>query len=109
MDAKVQKLLDCLPPKGPSSRLEPHLELIREMRKRGRSYREIAQFLIDNFNVQVAHNTIHDFVRVRSKTGPRPQKPELAVPPEPAIKTTARPKFSFDPGKPLTLQPSKKD
>ena len=28
MDAKLQKLLDSLPPKGPSSRLEPHLELI---------------------------------------------------------------------------------
>ena len=69
MDAKLQKLLDSLPPKGPSSRLEPHLELIREMRKRGRSYREIAQFLADNFNVQAAHNTIHDFVRVRAKTG----------------------------------------
>ena len=51
MDAKLQELLDGLPPKGPRSRLEPHLELIREMRKRGRSYREIAQFLAANFNL----------------------------------------------------------
>ena len=105
MDAKLQELLDGLPPKGPRSRLEPHLELIREMRKRGRSYREIAQFLAANFNLEVAHNTIHDFVRVRSKTGPRVLKPELTTPPAQA---TPKPKFEFNPGKPLTLQPSKK-
>src|SRR5271165_384986 len=105
MDAQQQKLLDSLPSKGPASRLEPHLELIRELRKRGRSYREIAQLLADNFNVHAAHNTIHDFVRVRSKPGPRQPKPELPVPATNAPKR----KFEFEPGKPLTLQPSKKN
>ena len=106
MDEKIQELLDSLPPKGPRSRLEPHLELIRELRKRGRSYREISQFLADNCNVQAAHNTIHDFIRVRSKTGPRVPKPELTEPPAPAARPKA--KFEFDPGKPLTL-PSRKN
>ena len=31
-----------LPPKPPRSKLEPHRELIRELRRKGRTYREVA-------------------------------------------------------------------
>ena len=32
-----------LPPKPPRSKLEPHRELIRELRRKGRTYREVAR------------------------------------------------------------------
>jgi len=39
MDDKVSEILDGLPPKPPRSRLDPHVKLIEEMRRRGRTYR----------------------------------------------------------------------
>jgi hypothetical protein len=41
-NAEMQAILDRLPPKPPRSKLEPHAELIQELRRRGRSYREIS-------------------------------------------------------------------
>lgn len=67
MDPIFQAILDSLPPKTPRSRLEPYRELIREMRRRGRTYREIAQVLAEKCQVTVAPSTVHDFVRVRSQ------------------------------------------
>jgi hypothetical protein len=67
MDKRFQAILDSLPPKLPRSRLEPYWELIRELRHRGRTYREIAQILADKCHVAVAASTVHDFVRARSK------------------------------------------
>ena len=34
--------IDNLPQKPPRSKLEPHRELIRELRRKGRTYREVA-------------------------------------------------------------------
>ena len=70
MDAKFEAILNNLPFKEPRSRLEPYGELITEMRKRGLSYREIAQVLAKTCDLQVGTSTVNDFVlsRKRSKS-----------------------------------------
>lgn len=88
MDPTLQAILDSLPPKVPRSRLEPYRELIREMRRRGRTYREIAQVLAERCEVTVAPSTVHDFVRVRSqksKAKPPPALAEAAVSADPRL------------------------
>jgi hypothetical protein len=72
MNSDLDTILNNLPVKPPRSRLEPHLALITEMRKRYRSYREIAQVLHDSCDLTVGLSTVHDFVRLRSKPRPRP-------------------------------------
>jgi hypothetical protein len=52
MDDKFGGLLDSLPEKPPRSRLEPYSELIVELRRRGRTYREIARILAEKCKVQ---------------------------------------------------------
>ena len=42
MEPTNQIILESLPPKSPRSKLEPHRELIRELRRKGRTYREVA-------------------------------------------------------------------
>ena len=68
MDAKLKTILKNLPAKKPRSRLEPYRELIRKMRRRHRSYREIIQVLLDECDLQISVSTLHDFVRVRSNS-----------------------------------------
>jgi len=80
MDERFQAILDSLPPKSPRSRLEPYWELIRELRRRGRTYREIAQILAEKCQVTVAPSTVHDFVRLRTRHRQRPQPTELRPP-----------------------------
>src|SRR4051794_40326498 len=66
MDERFQAILDSLPPRPLRSRLEPYTELIHELRRRGRSYREIAAILADRCGVRVAVHTVYNFVRVRT-------------------------------------------
>jgi hypothetical protein len=80
MDDKFQDILDSLPKKPPRSRLEPYRELIVELRRRGRTYRDIARILAEKCKIQMAASTIHDFVRVRSRPMPKvPKRHLLAV------------------------------
>jgi hypothetical protein len=67
MEDKFQHVLNALPDKPPRSRLGPYGELIDELRRRGRTYREIARILAEQCQLQVSRSTINDFVRVRSK------------------------------------------
>ena len=67
MSDKFRAILDALPEKPPRSRLEPYDELIDEMRRRGRSYREIVSVLAEKCDLRVSISTIHDFVRAKSK------------------------------------------
>ncbi len=67
MEETFQAILDSLPPKPARSKLEPYAELIRELRKRGRSYREIATILAERCGVTVGIHTVYNFVQVRSK------------------------------------------
>src|ERR1700677_2096124 len=66
MDNAFQAILDSLPPKPPRSKLEPYAELIHELRKRGRSYREIAGILATRCGVSAGTHTVYNFVRVRA-------------------------------------------
>lgn len=59
--------LASLPPKPPRSKLEPHRELIRELRRSGRTYREVARFFSDRLGFHVAPSTLHSFVKVRAR------------------------------------------
>ena len=65
MGGRFQDILDSLPEKPPRSRLEPYRDLIEELRRRGRTFREIAHILREKCHVETAASTIHDFVRVR--------------------------------------------
>ena len=67
MDDKFKAILNSLPAKEPRSRLEPYRELITEMRKRGRSYREITQVLKKACGLKVGTSTVNDFVLAQSK------------------------------------------
>ena len=70
MDPRFEAVLKRLPQKRYRSCLEPYKDLIREMRKRGCCYREIAQVLHEEFGLKVGMSTINDFVlsRMKSKT-----------------------------------------
>jgi hypothetical protein len=52
------------------SKLEPHRQFIADERKRGTTYRRIAELLAEK-GVEIDYSTIHAFVKVRSKP-PRP-------------------------------------
>lgn len=68
MDTKFDAILNNLPAKQPRSRLEPYSELITEMRKRGHTYREIANVLKKACGLKVGTSTVNDFVLARSKS-----------------------------------------
>ena len=54
MEPTHQIILESLPPKSPRSKLEPHRELIRELRRKGRTYREVAQLFHERLGLYVA-------------------------------------------------------
>src|SRR5262249_44490364 len=66
MDDKIRTVLDQMPEKN-RSKLEPHADVIRELRRKGGTYQEIADFLSERFDLKVAPSTIHAFVRVRAR------------------------------------------
>ena len=67
MDEKWKDILSSLPPKPPRSGLEPYCELIEELRRRGRTYREIAAVLMEKCQMRASRSNIHHFVRVRAQ------------------------------------------
>jgi IS30 family transposase len=71
MDDKVTEILDNLPPKPPRSRLDAHRELIEEMRRRGRTYKEIARVLAETCQVKSSPSNIYYFVRLRAQEAKR--------------------------------------
>lgn len=94
MDTKFKEILDGLPDKPPRSRLEPYRELISELRRRGRTYRDIAQILAEKCQVQVTASGVHHFVRTRSRVKGKSTK-RLAIalmktPPTAPIVSSAR-------------------
>src|ERR1022692_1327872 len=67
MDDSLKDILDGLPAKPPRSRREPYLEFIEELRRLGRTYRDIASILAEKCQVQVSASGLHDFVQIRSR------------------------------------------
>src|SRR5260370_33949491 len=76
MSGNFQDLLRNVPEKPPRSKLEPYRELIRELRLKRWSYREIAVLFEEKLKLEVAPSTLHNFVTVRAK-----QRSVLAIPP----------------------------
>ncbi len=66
MDDKIRTILEEMPDKS-RSKLEPHADLIRELRRKGRTYEDIARFFAVRLNLKVAPSTIYAFVRVRAR------------------------------------------
>jgi hypothetical protein len=112
--------LGDLPPKPPRSKLEPHRELIRELRRKGRTYREVAHLFEERLGLYVAPSTLHSFVKVRAKHRKRTQfelppiqlataeSPELdrvsAFKAMPAVRNPKPTRFVFRENEPLTLK-----
>jgi hypothetical protein len=71
MDPSISRLLDDISEKPPRSKLEVHADVIATLRRKRRTYREIAEFFREHLALTVAPSTIHDFVRVRRRRGKR--------------------------------------
>jgi len=114
--------IDDLPKKSPRSKLDPHRELIRELRRRGRTYRELASIFRERLGLEVAPSTIHSFVKVRANyrrqiqfelptenTADSPTRPVsaeeriAALKAQPTAKTARRKPFTFHENEPLKL------
>ncbi len=67
MDPTLVSLLDSIAQKPPRSKLETHRELIRQLRRKGCTYRDIVRILHERVGLEVAVSTIHSFVKVRAK------------------------------------------
>ena len=67
MDPTLLSLLETIAQKPPRSKLETHRELIRQLRRKGCTYRDIVRILHERVGIDVAVSTIHSFVRVRAK------------------------------------------
>ena len=111
--------IDNLPEKPPRSKLEPHRELIRELRRKGRTYREVAHLFEERLGLNVAPSALHSFVKVRAKHRKRTQfelppiqlatadSPVLdrvsAFKAKPLVRTAKPTRFVFRENEPLTL------
>lgn len=84
MDSKLQELLDQIPERAPRSKLEPHAEVIRELRKKRRTYQEIAAFFRAHLHLSVAPSTIHEFVKTRARQARNRMREQEELPPAPA-------------------------
>jgi hypothetical protein len=83
MNDDLRKLVEAVPTNQRQSALEPHVNIIRELRQRRCTYREIARFLSTQFNLSIHWTTIHAFVKARSHRSTRPVY-QLPPAPEPA-------------------------
>jgi len=111
--------LGDLPSKPPRSKLEPHRELIRELRRKGRTYREVARLFHERLGMYVAPSTLHSFVKVRAKHHKRAQfelpplelaaeqsatlDPVVALRAKPAVAKAKPARFIFSENESLTL------
>jgi hypothetical protein len=77
-----------LPPKPPRSKLEPHRDLIRELRRKGQTYRDVARLFQERLGLYVAPSTLHSFVKVRAKHRKRSQ---FELPPMELVSAEALP------------------
>jgi hypothetical protein len=88
MDPNLLSLLDSIRQKPPRSKLETHRELIRQLRRKGCTYRDIVRILHERVGLDVAVSTIHSFIKVRAKN--RKQMQYELPPLEPESPVTAR-------------------
>jgi transposase len=72
MNDRLKAIMEELPAKPPRSRSEPYKEFIEELRRRGRTYKDVANILAEKFSIHVTAAGIHDFVRRRQPTIAKP-------------------------------------
>ena len=111
MDPTLLSLLDSIPQKPPRSKLETHRELIRQLRRKGCTNRDIVRILHERVGLDVAVSTIHSFIKVRAKhrkhvqyelPSLEPQSPVMAR--MNPVEQRAKPKhFHFEESEPLKL------
>jgi len=83
MDHKLQNILDGLPEMAPRSYLDPYREFVGELRRRGRTYREIARILADECQIRPSVSTVYRCLHSRIRTNPQsrnrqsPRLPEM--------------------------------
>jgi hypothetical protein len=65
MNPDHQALLDRLPDRPERSKLAPYRDLIRSLRQKRYTFREIAGLLATNYGLKVDHTTIVDFTKRR--------------------------------------------
>jgi IS30 family transposase len=82
MDDKLQSILETLPESSSRSCLDPFIEFINELRRRGRTYREMARILADHCDIRVSVSTIYRFLHSRTRTKPLLRSQHLARHPE---------------------------
>jgi hypothetical protein len=73
MEPAHKNILEPFPPKPPRYKLESHRELIRVLRRKGRTYREVARLFRERLGLHDALSTLHSFVKVRAKHRKRTQ------------------------------------
>ena len=95
MEKTLAEILNAIPPKPPRSKLEPHYDLIRELRRRSKTYREIAKILQDHIGLKVDHTTIRDFVHLRARWAKTPHLVE-ELPPRTFTKEPPLPEFDAE-------------
>ena len=91
MDERIRKLLDQTPERQPRSKLEEHAEVIRELRRKRRTFQEIAVFFREHLQVSVAPSTIHDFVKKRARQARIRQTHVPKSPPDSSLGATLMP------------------
>ena len=74
IDDKFEEILAGLPENRQRSRLAPYGNLIGELRRRGLTFRYIAQMLAEKCQLTVASSTIVRFARARSRAKESPSK-----------------------------------
>jgi len=82
MDPGLRLMLDSLPPARRRSKLEPYAAVIRVLRTRGRSYREIVRILRERCGVSVGVHTVYHFVQRHTRKMTAPRRARRVLPPE---------------------------
>jgi hypothetical protein len=93
MDERTCKILGCVPEQPARSSLDPWQELIQELRRRGRTYRDIAEILLNHCQLRVAPSTVFRFVRTRSKAARKARSENRQLKDLPQITERAVPTF----------------
>ena len=73
MDNKLRGILETLPESLPRSCLDPVREFIDDLRRRGRTYREVVRILAERCEILVSVSTVHRFMHSRTRKRPRPR------------------------------------
>ena len=71
---QLRNIIAALSEKLSRSRLEPYRQLIGELRRRRRTYREIARILGEKCDLLISATAVHNFVRLHLRRRPNRRK-----------------------------------